>query len=167
MQDSEAIHEALKTLEQHLSDPRRGLPEEVFLFVSRITPLVNVDLLIRDERGRTLLSWRDDPYAGTGWHLPGGILRYREAFEIRIQKVAEREIGTAVEFDPKPLVINQVFCSHETRGHFISLLIRCSLPASFVPENKGLKKTDVGYLMWHESYPENMIPVHEMYKKFF
>ena len=167
MQDSEAIHEAIKTLEQHLSDPRRGLPEEVFLFVSRITPLVNVDLLIRDERGRTLLSWRDDPYAGTGWHLPGGILRYREAFEIRIQKVAEREIGTAVEFDPTPLVINQVFCSHETRGHFISLLIRCSLPASFVPENKGLKKTDVGYLMWHESYPENMIPVHEMYKKFF
>ena len=34
-------------LENSIPDPHQGLPEEVFLFLSRITPLVNVDLLIR------------------------------------------------------------------------------------------------------------------------
>ena len=32
--------------------PQMGLPEELFHFVSRSTPIVNVDLLIKDENGR-------------------------------------------------------------------------------------------------------------------
>jgi hypothetical protein len=49
-----------------------GLPEELFLFVSRITPLINVDLLIQDDGRRTLLTWRSDRFFGPGWHVPGG-----------------------------------------------------------------------------------------------
>jgi ADP-ribose pyrophosphatase YjhB (NUDIX family) len=167
MHDLEPVRETVEILERLIPDPRLGLPEDVFLFVSRLTPLVNVDLLIRDENGRALLSWRDDTYAGTGWHLPGGIIRYRESIESRIQKVIETEIGTKVEFDPTPIAINQIFCTHETRGHFIAFLINCSLSGTFAPKNKGLTKTDAGYLMWHNSYPKNMIPVHEIYKKYF
>jgi hypothetical protein len=37
-----------------IGDPRQGLPEEVFLFASRITPLINVDVLTQDDRGGTL-----------------------------------------------------------------------------------------------------------------
>lgn len=36
-------------LEAAIGDPCQGLPEEVFLFVSRVTPMINVDLLIQDE----------------------------------------------------------------------------------------------------------------------
>ena len=59
-------------------DPNGGLPEELFLFVSRLVPMVNVDLFISDDQGRVLLTWRDDEIFGAGWHIPGGMIRYKE-----------------------------------------------------------------------------------------
>ncbi len=160
------IHETIELLDRQISNPSSGLPEEVFFFISRLTPMVNADLLIKDENGRTLLSWRDDSFAGAGWHVPGGIMRFKEKLEERVQKVAETEIGTVIEFDPVPVTINQVICKHDTRGHFISILYKCFLSNKFIPKNTGLSKTDVGYLMWHNSCPENMVKVHEMYRKY-
>ena len=49
-------------LESSIQNPSKGLPEEVFLFVSRVTPLINVDLLIKNERNQTLLTWRADNF---------------------------------------------------------------------------------------------------------
>jgi len=160
------IHEAIEFLDKQISDSSSGLPEELFFFISRLTPMVNVDLLIKDENGRTLLSWRDDSFAGAGWHLPGGIVRFKEKLEERVLKVAETEIGTVVEFDPVPVTINQVICKHDTRGHFISILYKCFLSNKFIPTNTGLTNTDKGYLMWHDSCPENMVEVHEMYRRY-
>ncbi len=160
------LAEAIAVLDQHVTDPSQGLPDEVFYYISRTTPLVNVDLLIKDENGRTLLAWRDDQYAGQGWHIPGGILRFKEKLETRVQKVAEREIGQKIDFDPVPLALNQL--SHpdrNTRGHFISILYKCFLSSTFVPANEGLTPADAGYLKWHECCPENLITYHEIYKK--
>ena len=158
---------AIKFLDEQIPNSSLGLPREVFLFVSRMTPLVNVDLLIKDENGRTLLSWRDDIYAGSGWHVPGGILRFKENLETRILKVAEKEIRAVIKFDPIPIAINQVICSHNSRGHFISLLYKCFLSGKFIPKNTGLKKTDNGYFQWHDSCPKNLVKVQQkMYKKF-
>ena len=161
------IFQALKFIEQQISNPSEGLPDEIFYFISRTTPLVNVDLLIKDENGRTLLAWRDDPYAGRGWHVPGGIIRFRETFEERINKVSELELGCAVHFEPEPIALNQlIHKERDTRGHFISLLYRCSLPASFVPENSGRAPGDRGYLQWHDSCPDDVITYHEIYKSY-
>lgn len=158
------INEAIKFLDNQIPNPSSGLPEEVFRFISSLTPMVNVDLLIKDENGRTLLSWRNDEFSGASWHVPGGIVRFKEKLETRILKVAEKEIGAAIEFEPVPLAINQVMCSHDIRGHFISILYRCHLSGKFVPKNTGLKKTDNGYLMWHDACPANLIKVHDMYR---
>lgn len=160
------IREAIKLLDKHIPNPSLGLPDELFFFVSRMTPMVNVDLLIKDEKGRILLSWRDYKYDGTGWHVPGGIVRFKENLETRILKVAEEEIGAKVEFDPVPIAINQIICNHNTRGHFISMLYNCFLSSKFVPKNIGLKKEDIGYLKWHSSCPINLIKVHEIYRKY-
>ena len=48
----------IRQLESEIDAVEAGLPGELFLFVSRVTPLVNVDLLIEDEHKRTLLTWR-------------------------------------------------------------------------------------------------------------
>jgi len=160
------IKEAIKFLDGKVKNPSLGLPEEVFLFISRLTPLVNVDLLIKDEKGRTLLSWRDDKYAGTGWHVPGGIVRFKEKLKTRICKVAEAEIGARIEFNPVPVAINQMICERNTRGHFISILYKCFFFNKFIPKNKGLSKKDAGYLMWHNSCPKNLINVHKIYKNY-
>jgi colanic acid biosynthesis protein WcaH len=128
---------------------------------------VNVDLLIKDENRRTLLAWRNDPYAGKGWHLPGGIVRFKESLETRLKKVAETEIGTSVDFDPNPIAINQIILKeYKNRAHFISILYKCSLSSAFIPENKGIFNTDQGYLMWHDTCPDNLLRLHEIYRKF-
>lgn len=41
--------------------------------------MVNVDLLIKNvSSNETLLTWREDEYYGPGWHVPGGIVRFKE-----------------------------------------------------------------------------------------
>lgn len=160
------IKKLINSLESLIENPRKGLPEEIFIFVSRITPMVNVDLLIKDEKGRTLLSWRDDEYAGKGWHLPGGIIRFKEKLEERLLRVAKKEMGSAIQFDPLPIAINQIMCKKNARGHFISILYKCFLSGKFAPSNKGLSNKDVGYLKWHDSCPKNLIKVHKIYKKY-
>lgn len=160
------LSEAIKFLDKQIENPSKGLPEEVFLFASRIIPMVNVDLLIKDENGRTLLSWRNDQYAGQGWHLPGGIIRFKETIKKRLEKVAETEIGAKVKFDLKPIAINEIIIKPKTRGHFISFLYKCYLPSNFIPENKGLKETDAGYLKWHAACPDNLLKLQNIYKKF-
>lgn len=160
------INKTIELLEKQIPNPSMGLPKEVFLFISRLTPMVNVDLLIKDENGRTLLSWREDQYAGFGWHLPGGIVRFKETLEKRVQKVAETEIGAVVEFYSVPIAVNQFICNHDSRGHFISLLYKCFLFSNYVPKNIDLKENDNGFLKWHDSCPTNLIKVHEIYRKF-
>jgi len=160
------INKLIKSLEKQIKNPSLGLPEDVFFFISRITPMINVDLLIKDENGRILLSWRDDKFHEEGWHIPGGIIRFKENIETRIKKVAETEIGTPVKFDPVPIDINQIILKQNTRGHFISILYNCFIPSKFVPKNEGLSNKDQGYLKWHDSCPENLIKVHEIYRKY-
>jgi len=160
------ISEAIKFLDSQIKKPYFGLPEEVFLFISRITPMVNVDLLVKNEKGQTLLSWRDDQFCGKGWHIPGGVVRFKEKLQERIKKVALKEIGGMVKFDPVPIVINEIIVPHRTRGHFISILYKCFLPSKFMPKNKGLSEKDNGYLKWHDGCPRNLIKVHKIYRKY-
>ena len=161
------IADAIAIIDKQVPNPSAGLPDEVFFYISKITPLVNVDLLIKDENGRTLLSWRNDQYSGKGWHLPGGIVRFKETLETRVKKVVETEIGASVGFDPKPMEINQIIHNEsEIRSHFISILYKCSLSAAFVPENKGISNADPGYLMWHDTCPDDLLKFHEIYRRF-
>jgi len=161
------ISEAIAVLEKAVIDPSAGLPDEIFYYISRTTPLVNVDLLIKDEKGRTLLSWRDDQFCGKGWHLPGGIVRFKETLEARVKKVSETEIGTDIYFVPTPIAVNQlIHYERKTRAHFISILFRCFLPSTFTPENKKISPNSPGYLKWHDFCPPDLIKFHEIYRKY-
>ena len=161
------IVEAIKCLKQKVPNPSKGLPEDLFYYISSTTPIINVDLLIKDENGRTLLAWRDDKYVDRkGWHIPGGIVRYKETLETRIKKVAETEIGADIDFDPVPISINQmIHPERETRGHFVSLLYKCFLSNTFIPKNKGVYPEELGYLAWHKVCPNDLIKYHEIYYK--
>ena len=162
------LKELLSQVKTHIDDPTQGLPEEVFLFATEITPMVNVDLLIRDEEGRILLSWRDDEFCGCGWHVPGGIVRLKETFEERIQKTALKEIGCTVEHSLQPIeVIPIIHRKQVTRGHFVTFIYECKISEGQVVTNGSKCPGNVGYLEWHREYPENMINVHRFYQKYF
>lgn len=162
------IKKTIDSLESYVSNPSGGLPEDIFLFISRITPLVNVDLLIKNEQNLTLLTWRNDSYYSAGWHVPGGIIRYKEKIFNRIRAVAASELGCSVDFSKEPLAINEVIHpSRRVRGHFISLLYECTLTSS-PDENlrytEGIPKN--GNWSWHNGCPNDIISVHEMYREY-
>ncbi len=162
------IKKLLEPIETLITDLKKGLPEDIFLFVSRITPLINVDLLIKDDKNGTLLTWRDDEYFATGWHIPGGIIRFKETMASRVKMVAQNELGADVEFEPTPIAVNEtIHPSRNDRGHFISLLIRCSI---ITPPEERLRfkggNPKPNEWMWHQHCPDNIISVHEIYRKF-
>jgi ADP-ribose pyrophosphatase YjhB (NUDIX family) len=152
----------LENILANMNDPRNGLPDEVFHFIRKVTPLINVDLLIRRD-GRTLLAWREDEY-DKGWHIPGGIVRFRETFQSRIDACALTEIGATVESEPLPCNLAQL--RHHDRGHFISLLYRCSLTSEIDPARlyQGQGKPANGSLSWIEGVPHDLYPAQLFYK---
>ena len=164
------LSEAINVLETAIGDPSEGLPEEVFLFLSRITPLVNVDLLIQNQRQETLLTWRDDGQNMVGWHVPGGIIRYKEEFHHRIKEVAHHELKAEVDLDDEPIALNRVILPRERRirGHFVSLLYRCTLRTPLDPSLQFDEEMPLnGRWAWHFRCPENLLDVQQMYRKFF
>ena len=85
----------IKIIEKKIPNKKKGLPNDVFLFASRIMPMINVDLLIKDKKLGTLLTWRKkgEKYPA-GWHVPGGIIRFKEKASERVKKVAKLELGS-------------------------------------------------------------------------
>ena len=146
------------------SNPSVGLPQDLFHLTSRLTPIVNVDLLIKDEHSRVLLAWRSDEFSGEGWHIPGGIVRYKEKLKDRVVKVAELEINHPISFKDEPMCVNEIFRTHNTRGHFISFLYNCVISEEYTPRNYGLANNDPGFLKWHDTCPQNLVDVHEIYR---
>ena len=162
------LKKLFEEVDTYIEDPTEGLPEEVFIFLTQNTPMVNVDLVIRDDKGRILLSWRDDEFCGRGWHIPGGIVRLKETFEERIQKTAIKEIGCEVKFEKEPVEVRSIIHKEQkTRGHFVTFVYECRIPDGFEIDQRGKEPGEAGYLKWHEEFPEDMIEVHDFYRKYF
>ena len=162
------LDEAVKILDDEIKDPRQGLPEDIFLFASRITPMVNVDLLIRNERDEVLLTWRGGNYYAPGWHVPGGIIRYKESMYERIEKVAQLEFGAKIHYEKTPILVNEIIRCPErkNRGHFISFLFDCQLISQLDEQlHHTVGEPQSEEWMWHKECPVDIIPVHLMYKE--
>ncbi len=100
-----------------LSGQGADLPPPLFRFMTEITATANVDLLVQDDEKGVLLAWRDDPF-GTGWHVPGSIIRHREEITHRILACAGEEFGCEIDVADRPVALIQIF---DDRGHSISL----------------------------------------------
>lgn len=158
----------VRELDAVLAMPRQGLPEELFLLVSRLTPLVNVDLLIQDDAGRTLLTWRDDEFFGRGWHLPGGVIRFKEAASTRIVACALEELGVEVSHDAEPVLVTETIREPRARGHLISLLYRCRLVGDLDDSRRAVADPPApGQWKWHTLCPPDLLPVQARYARFF
>jgi ADP-ribose pyrophosphatase YjhB (NUDIX family) len=158
---------AVKILDWSSKQPQVSLPDDIFYFVSRSTPLINVDLLVKDKNNRVLLSWRDDEYSGTGWHIPGGIIRYKENIKKRVDEVSRLELKGKVIYKASPIAINEIITKKQRdRGHFISLLFNCSINDDYKINNGNLKSDEPGFLKWFQHCPANLISWHEIYREY-
>jgi len=162
------LDEAITVLEATCVNPSSGLPEAVFLLLTRLTPMVNVDLLIQNDAGHTLLTWREDIYHGNGWHIPGGIIRLKETAADRITAVARLELGCQLTHEGSPMAIKEFIAKHQlNRGHCVSLLYRCRLmtPPSEKLEYPG-GSPQPGMYAYFDRVPDDLLGVHNMYRDF-
>ena len=154
-------------------NPQDGLGEELFLFVSSLAPIVNVDLLVFNTSGEFLLTRRNDPHCGVGWHVPGGCIRFKESFDTRIRKVAEEELGL-IEFtyDQTPIKVFEIFSEQDRninnqneRAHFITLVFKCYAPDDYEINNGSKTEQNVGYMKWFDEIPEDFLAIQECYNE--
>jgi len=139
----------LVVLLKKIDTPHDGLPQPVFDALSALMPFVACELAVISPKG-ILLTWRSDKW-WRGWHFPGGLLRYRESFEKRIQAVAREELGVNV-ISYKFMFAKD--CSQGARGHVVSLIFRCEI-AMTPKHGKYFRKK-----------PKNIIGEHEeLWKK--
>ena len=151
-----------------------GLGTELFHFVSSLTPIVNVDLLVYNSNGQFLLAMRDDPYCGKGWHVPGGCIRLRETFDTRIREVAKNELNlTDFTYEKDPIKVFEIMWEEDQRNlendderaHAISLVYKCYAPDFYTIDNQGRSETDAGYLRWFDKLPDELLKIQNCYRE--
>ncbi|HNY97515.1 MAG TPA: NUDIX domain-containing protein [Candidatus Pacearchaeota archaeon] len=103
-----------------IKNPENGLPQPIFDALAKLTPFVACEIVLASPEG-ILLTWRDDQW-WKGWHFPGGLMRFREDFLDRIQKVAQQELGISIQKYDFLFLKN---CNAADRAHVISLVFRC------------------------------------------
>lgn len=155
--------------------PENGLGTEMFLFSSTLMPVVNVDLLVTNPKHEVLLAWRDDPHAGTGWHIPGGCVRFKEKLIDRVQKTAIDELGTEVICQPEPIKVFEIFSDNyreglkdqNERAHFITLVFACKLKdeTASLEREKSIYEGKAGCLKWFAELPYDLLNVQRCYKE--
>ena len=156
--------EELRTLEaivSRLGGRGADLPLPLFRFVVELAAIANVDLLVRDDEAGVLLAWREDSL-GSGWHVPGGIIRHREEVAHRLSACAREEFGCEVEVADRPIALIEIF---DDRGHFVSLVYPTVLRGT--PSRRIVGEGDEpqpGDLCWFPSPPESLYPSHLVYR---
>jgi len=142
----------LVSLIKKIDNPHEGLPQPVFDALIKVVPFVACELAVVGKKG-ILLTWREDKW-WKGWHFPGGLLRYQESFEERMDQVAWKEFGVNIS-SCKFLFVKD--CSHGKRGHVVSLIFICH--TSMTPKSgKFFKKMPKNIIEDHKEMWERVHP---------
>jgi len=75
------------------------LNDQDFLAVIDATPLISIDLVVRDQRGQILLGYRDNKPAQHYWFVPGGRVRKQERLAQAFVRLTQVELGFSVAMD--------------------------------------------------------------------
>jgi colanic acid biosynthesis protein WcaH len=68
-----------------------------FLKIIDATPLVSIDLVIKNERGEVLLGKRQNKPAQHCWFVPGGRIRKNETIATALNRIAGKELGLPLQ----------------------------------------------------------------------
>lgn len=72
------------------------LPAAIFGTVVRYTPLVSIDLVVRDRQGRMLVGRRKNRPAQDTWFVPGGRIAKGESLEAAFARITWAELGRSL-----------------------------------------------------------------------
>ena len=73
------------------------LSESTFQTIIGATPLVSIDLIVKNANGEVLLGYRTNRPAQGYWFVPGGRVQKNERLDKAFLRLTEAELGMAIE----------------------------------------------------------------------
>jgi colanic acid biosynthesis protein WcaH len=113
--------------------------------VIKRTPLVSIDLIVKNEQNKVLLGMRKNEPARGFWFVPGGRIMLNERISDALERIARNEVGTEASFrDARFLgvyehIYRENFALKEGVGtHYVVLAyeIKMSGPVSTFPDDQ-------------------------------
>ncbi len=128
------------------------LTKEDFNYIYGKVPRLNVELVIRGDKGVLLTKRTIEPCKGL-WHLPGGTVYYGDSFMDTVKRIAKRELDISVK---EAEMIGYIEYSEHVKSGYgdprgLSFLIT-DYRGEIVPNDES-----DGY-EWFNVLPENMHP---------
>jgi len=80
------------------------LNDQDFLKVIAATPLVSIDLIIRDSKGQILLGLRNNKPAQGYWFVPGGRVRKNERLKSTFERLCRDELVLDIDYSKARLL---------------------------------------------------------------
>ncbi len=84
-----------------------SLDEKTFSTIIKNTPLISIDLIIKNKEGKILLGMRKNEPAKNFWFVPGGRIFKDEPIRDALKRLAHDELG--LEIDSKPFFFIGIF----------------------------------------------------------
>ncbi|HDZ57880.1 MAG TPA: GDP-mannose mannosyl hydrolase [Pseudomonas xinjiangensis] len=123
------------------------LEPTTFRTVVASTPLVSIDLLVRNQQGEVLLGQRLNRPARGFWFVPGGRIYKQETLDSAFRRITETELGQAYTRDQASLLgVYEHFYEDSVFGdypshpdtHYVTIGYEFSLPAgcALAPDNQ-------------------------------
>ncbi|MCW8194198.1 GDP-mannose mannosyl hydrolase [Proteobacteria bacterium 005FR1] len=133
------------------------LDKDVFTTVVESTPLVSIDLIVRDSRGRILLGKRLNRPAQGFWFVPGGRVLKNESLDQAFIRLTEAELGQRFERgQAQPIGVFEHFYDDGAVEEGVSthyVVLGYLLPADDLADRSLPSDQHTEYCWWS---PENM-----------
>ena len=69
------------------------IDDTTFCNIIKNTPLISIDLIVKNHQGHILLGKRNNPPAKNYWFVPGGRIRKNETFTEAFERLTLQELG--------------------------------------------------------------------------
>jgi colanic acid biosynthesis protein WcaH len=80
------------------------LNDDAFAYIVRHTPLVSVDIIIKDPQQHVLVGCRVNEPAKGQYFVPGGVIRKNEAIQVAFARILKAETGLQVAINKAKFV---------------------------------------------------------------
>lgn len=142
----------------------RVLQDQEFLHIVDATPLVSIDLIVRNEHDEVLLGHRRNRPAQGWWFVPGGRIRKNERVQEALRRISQRELGVRIDEGQLIGVFDHIYEDNflgagGVNTHYVVLGFAARLPAGakLTPDEQHgeMKWWPVAEILAHSSVHEN------------
>lgn len=145
------------------------LDATTFETVVASTPLISIDLLVKNKKGEYLLGFRKNRPAQGYWFVPGGRVQKNETLDAAFQRLVQEELG--VKFERSQAQYNGVFehfykdsiFGEHVSTHYVVLAYEVALS----DETFLLDAKQHSDMLWVQPENLNQYPVHRYSLNYF